>query len=69
MAKWGTKNPPRKKGRYLVTLVTSFGRQVRQADRYEYPQGNWIWVLLPSGTACDKDVIAWQKCPEPYEGN
>ena len=69
MAKWCTKNPPRKKGRYLVTLVTSFGRQVRQADRCECPQGNWIWGLLPSGTACDKDVIAWQECPEPYEGD
>ena len=39
MAKWGTKNPPQKKGRYLVTIETSFGRQVRQADRFEYPKG------------------------------
>lgn len=64
MAKWGTKNPPQKKGRYLVTIETSFGRQVRQADRYEYPNGNWIWNVLPSGSTVD--VIAWQKCPEPY---
>nr|DAX83710.1 MAG TPA: hypothetical protein [Caudoviricetes sp.] len=64
MAKWGTKNPPQKKGRYLVTIETSFGRQVRQADRYEYPKGNWIWNVLPSGSTVD--VIAWQKCPEPY---
>lgn len=64
MAKWGTKNPPKKKGRYLVTIETSFGRQVRQADRYEYPKGNWIWDVLPSGSTVD--VIAWQKCPEPY---
>lgn len=64
MAKWGTKNPPQKKGRYLVTIETSFGRQVRQADRYEYPKGNWIWDVLPSGSTVD--VIAWQKCPEPY---
>lgn len=40
MAKWGTKNPPQKKGRYLVTIETSFGRQVRQADRCEYPKLN-----------------------------
>ena len=66
MAKWGTKNPPQKKGRYLVTIETSFGRQVRQADRYEYPKGNWIWSVLPSGSTVD--VIAWQKCPEPYRG-
>lgn len=39
MAKWGTKNPPKKKGRYLVTIDTPFGRQVRQADRCEYPKG------------------------------
>lgn len=64
MAKWGTKNPPQKKGRYLVTIETSFGRQVRQADRYEYPKGIWIWNVLPSGSTVD--VIAWQKCPEPY---
>ncbi len=64
MAKWGTKNPPQKKGRYLVTIETSFGRQVRQADRYEYPKGNWIWDVLPSGSTVD--VVAWQKCPEPY---
>jgi hypothetical protein len=64
MAKWGTKNLPQKKGRYLVTIETSFGRQVRQADRYEYPKGNWIWNVLPSGSTVD--VIAWQKCPEPY---
>lgn len=25
MAKWGTKNPPKKKGRYLVTIDTPFG--------------------------------------------
>lgn len=64
MAKWGTKNPPQKKGRYLVTIETSFGRQVRQADRYEYPKGNWIWNVLPRGSTVD--VIAWQKYPEPY---
>nr|DAZ72297.1 MAG TPA: hypothetical protein [Caudoviricetes sp.] len=66
MAKWGTKNPPQKKGRYLVTIETSFGRQVRQADRCEYPNGNWTWNVLPSGSTVD--VIAWQKCPEPYRG-
>lgn len=67
MAKWGIKNPPKKKGRYLVTLKTSFGNQVHQADRYEYPKGNWYWHLLPSGRATS-EVIAWQKCPKPYNG-
>lgn len=66
MSKWGTKNPPTERGRYLVTLKTSFGSEVRQADRIEYPKGNWLWSLLPSGIA-NKEVIAWQKCPEPYK--
>ena len=59
MSKWATKNPPIKSGRYLVTLKTSFGIQVRQADRVEYPKGNWYWSLLPNGTA-SSEVIAWQ---------
>ena len=66
MAKWKTKNPPKKKGRYLVTIDTPFGRQVWQADRCEYPKGNWTWSVLPSGAT--EDVIAWQKCPDPYKG-
>lgn len=66
MAKWGTKSPPNKKGRYLVTIETSFGRQVRQADRGEFPKGNWYWHILPGGG--NEKVIAWQKCPEPYKG-
>ena len=65
MAKWGTKNPPNKKGMYLVTINTSFGRQVRQADRNEYPTGNWTWYVLPNGG--NAEVIAWQKCPDPYK--
>ena len=65
MAQWGTKNPPNKSGRYLVTVEGSFGRQVRQADRSEYPKGNWHWYILPNGDR--GNVIAWQKCPEPYK--
>lgn len=67
MAKWGTKNPPKHKGRYLVTVYDDFfGYTVRQADRCEYPKGNWYWDVLPSGNA--GKVIAWQKQPEPYKG-
>ena len=69
MGVWATKNTPKKKGRYLITLKTSFGNQVRQADRCEYPQGNWKWNILPSGMASDSEVIAWQKCPEPYKAD
>lgn len=64
MAKWGTKNPPKKRGRYLVTYQGT----VRQADRCEYPKGNWYWCILPSGNVSDREVIAWQKCPKPYKG-
>ena len=64
MGKWSIINPPNKKGRYLVTIETSFGRQVRQADRVEYPKGNWHWSIL---SECGSSkVIAWQKCPDPY---
>lgn len=64
MAKWATKKPPKKRGRYLITI----NGVVRQADRCEYPKGNWYWNILPGGSAYDNDVIAWQKCPEPYKG-
>ena len=67
MSKWGTKLYPQKEGRYLITLKTSFGNQVRQADRVQYPKGNWLWHVLPSGMESDKNVIAWMKCPEPYK--
>ena len=69
MAKWATGTPPKKTGRYLITLKTPFGRQVRQADRSEYPKDNWTWSVLPSGTAYDDEVVAWQKCPESYMGD
>lgn len=65
MAKWATKNPPTKSGRYLVTIETSYGKQVRQADRVEYPKGNWYWSIFPSCDVTSK-VVAWQKCPAPY---
>ncbi len=63
---WETKNPPKKTGRYLVTLQTSLGRQVRQADRYEHG-GSWLWSILPDG-GYSHEVIAWMKCPQPYVG-
>jgi len=66
MANWGTKNPPKQRGRYLVTITTGFGNQVRQADRCEYPKGNWVWNILPE-CGYSPDVIAWMKCPEPYK--
>jgi len=63
---WSTKNPPKKSGRYLITLKTSLGNQVRSADRNEYPAGYWTWSLLPHGSATDSDVLAWMKEPAPY---
>ena len=61
--KWGTKTP-KKPGRYIVTIKTPFGRQVRQADFVEYPKGNLHWSVLPSGGS---DVVAWIKEPKPYD--
>lgn len=67
----GDRSTPQKSGRYLVTYQAGpFGRQVRQADRTEYPKGNWHWVLLPGcNSVLERDIIAWQKCPEPYTGD
>lgn len=67
MAKWATGDPPKKRGRYIVTYKAEFTLQVRQAERCEYPKGNWFWSLLPSGSVSDKEIIAWQKQPEPYK--
>ena len=61
--KWGTKTP-KKPGRYIVTIKTPFGRQVRQADFVEYPKGNFHWSVLPSG---GDDVVAWFLEPRPYQ--
>lgn len=61
---WGTKNPPKKRGRYLVTGNGPFGPTVRLADRVEaYPEG-WRWMILPDGGM--GNVIAWKKCPAPH---
>lgn len=65
MAKWATKNPPNKKGRYLVTVQSGYGSVVMQADRTEYPKGNFTWYILPSGGS--SGIVAWQKCPEAYK--
>ena len=48
MAKWGTKTPPNKKGRYLVTVETTFGNQIRQADRVEahYEKGKYLLPIF-----------------------
>lgn len=61
---WGTKLPKKAGGRYLITLNGT----VRQADLTEYPKGNLLWSILPSGTESvnSKSVTAWQKQPEPY---
>lgn len=63
---WATKNPPKKEGLYLVTITTTWGsRQVRQAQRFKQWNDTYAWNILPdTGTA--NNVVAWQKCPEPY---
>ena len=61
--KWGTVLP-KVTGRYIVTIKTSFGRQVRQADYVEYPKGNFYWSILPNGGS--GDIVAWFKEPKPY---
>lgn len=64
---WATKNPPKKYGRYLVTVQTSFGRVVRQADRCMNSAGAFYWVVLPDMVCTD--VIAWMLQPKPFDPN
>lgn len=67
MARWLTGVPPKKKGRYLVTQETEFGRQVHVAYRMEF-RGEFSWTVPGSGYTPDECVVAWQKYPEPYRG-
>lgn len=60
MAKWGTVNPPKQRGRYLI----SCGDTVYIADRTEYPKGNWYWDTLLMGNKYDDEVQGWQKLPK-----
>lgn len=63
--KWGTKKPPNKKGRYIVT----YQGIVRQADRIKnHWNDGFSWSVLPNGGyATESDVTAWIKQPEPYQ--
>lgn len=67
---WSTKLPNRLKSgsRYLVTLKTSYGNMVRQAEFREIHEGCFRWFLLPNGPFEYPNVIAWMKEPKPYEG-
>lgn len=64
--KWGTINEPKKVGRYLVTIKTSLGNQIRIADRVKSHIDTLEWYIL-GNTGYSHDVIAWIKCPKPYE--
>lgn len=66
MAKWSTKNPPNKCGKYLVTVKGLTNNYVMVAERSEYPRGNYYWTT-ESGSSINSIVIAYQKCPEPYK--
>jgi len=63
---WGTKLPNKAGGRYLITLKTGVGLQVRQAEFVEYPKGNFRWMVLPSCEQYTSEVLAWMKEPKPY---
>ena len=48
-------NPPKRR-KIFNNVYFGHSRQVRQADRYEYPKGIGCG-LLPSGTASDKELL------------
>ncbi len=60
---WGTKEPPKKMGRYLI----SSNGTVYIAERTEYPKGNWFWDTLLMGHKYDNEVQGWQKLPSPIK--
>lgn len=64
MAKWGTVNPPKKSGRYLI----SSNGTVYIAKRVEYPKNNWFWDTMLMGHKYDNEVQGWQKCPKALPG-
>lgn len=52
MAKWGTKNPPKETGRYLISCDGT----VYIADRIEYPKGKWYWDTRLMGNKYDSEI-------------
>jgi hypothetical protein len=64
--KWATTKEPTKEGRYFVTIKSSFGNQIRIADRCKTHIGTWAWHLL-GNVGYSGEVVAWIKCPKPYE--
>lgn len=64
MAKWGTVNPPKEVGRYLI----SSDGTVYIAKRVEYPKNNWFWDTMLMGHKYDNEVQGWQKCPKALPG-
>lgn len=59
-----TEATPTEDDDYLATFEAETGRFVDLASWY---QGRWV-VWLDSYPNPVTNVIAWQKCPEPYKG-
>ena len=59
MAKWGTVNPPKETGEYLISCYGT----VYIADRIEYPKGYWCWDTRLMGNKYDSETQGWQKLP------
>lgn len=72
MARWETGEPPKDdKGKYLITYIDGCRRRcVHIARRIAIKEkGDYKWYWAPMfGGILDDEVIAWQKCPEPYQG-
>lgn len=72
MDDWKT-GEPLEEGIYLVTCQPdrnnpAHRRDVRMAARINSSAGGGFWLLLSSEETSDFQIIAWQKCPEPYKG-
>ena len=76
---WRT-DKPTKQGKYLVTTETFIGGRSRYVELLWYGKPlmpnitglkGWHWYYPDSDYGdliMDDEVIAWQECPEPYEG-
>lgn len=54
-------DPPKKKGRYLVTIhVEGFPRKVIEKD-FD-PRYGFFWY-----PGCDDELKAWDELPDPYQ--
>ena len=68
--RWKTEEPPCEEGVYLVTIEIDNTRIVQRLHRKRGMNGILYWANgLGLAFVSDRDILAWQKCPDPYMGD